>query len=95
MVNPKTNHSNVSCIGFYLVPLRDYLTNFLAEHKEEELKKAVVALGGSVNQRGSFLKTTSEANRISKTSGTTRASVRFISREQVDKDTLECFDACE
>lgn len=92
MVNPNTCHMDDPCIGFYLVLLRDYLTGFLAVHREEELKKAVVALGGSVNQRGSFLKSTSDATKISKKTGTTRAAVMFLPRERIDKSTLSRFD---
>ena len=92
MVNPKTNHSGEPCIA---LPLRGYLAAFFSTHKEEELKKAAVALGGACNQRACFLKSTSEAKQISKASGTTRASVIFIPRKQIEKDILDRFDACE
>ena len=91
MVNPKTNHSGEPCIALYLPTLR----GLLLHPQEEELKKALAALGGACNQRACFLKRRSEAKQISKASGTTRASVVFIPRKQIEKDILDRFDACE
>ena len=95
MVSPKTSHSGEQCIGLYLPPLRGYLGSFFASHKEEELKKAAKAVGGACNQRACFLKSTSEAKKISKASGVTRASVMFIPRKQLEKDIVDGFDASE
>ena len=93
MVNPRTNHRQESCIALYLPLVRGYLTNFFTAHKEEDLKKAVVELGGSFNQRAFFLKSTSQDKRISRANGVTRASVVFIPRIELDDNILQCFDS--
>ena len=60
---------------------------------ERELKDCIRRVGGSVNQSGVFLSTTSTANVVTKATGINRRSVAYIPRSQVGVDILATLDA--
>ena len=64
-------------------------------NKEDDLKAAIKKVGGSLNKRGCFLKTTSQESTITKASGVIRASVAFLPLSEVEEDTVKHLTSCE
>ncbi len=89
MVMPSMVHKGRKCIAIYFPRVRVFLSDFFSSHKERDLKKAILKLGGSTNRRGRFLRTTSTDTEITSQNGITRGSVAFIPRYQVPLDLLE------
>ena len=59
---------------------------------EKEVKAAIKATGGSVNQSGLFLSTTSNDNVVTKKSSVNRRSVAFIPRNKISNELLVLLD---
>ena len=91
MVRPSVQHKKEASIALYMVSVREHCS--LSPEMEKELKDAIKSVGGSINQSGLFLSTTSTATTVTKQSGVNRRSVAFIPRDQVGIDLLEALDA--
>ena len=78
-------------IALYMVSVREHCS--LSPEMEKELKEVIKSVGGSINQSGLFLSTTSTATTVTKESGVNRRSVAFIPRGQVGIDLLETLDS--
>ncbi len=75
MVVPSMSHKGRKSIAIYFPRVRVFLSNFLTFHKERDVKKGILKLGGSTNRRGRFLRTTSTDTEITSQNGITRGSV--------------------
>ena len=72
MVRSIVKTRNGPCVGIYLKMVREYMASFLLPVMEKE--KA----GGSYNQTGIFLATTSQETVVTSKSGVNRRSVMLI-----------------
>ena len=105
MINPRTNRGKTPSVALYFPLVRDYLSGFLETYKEIEIKDAIKKAGGATNQRSHFLTATSQSNKITKDSGTCKASVAILPRDRLnaidsgflpklDSGALTCFFVC-
>lgn len=83
------------CVSLYMVMIREYLQMSLLPGNEKELKDAIKKAGGSINQSGLFLATTSNRTVVNKATGINRRSVAFVPRQKVPKDILKELDKCK
>ena len=90
MVRPSVQHKREASIALYMVTVREHCS--LSPEKERELKDVIKSVGGSINQSGLFLSTTSTATTVTKHTGVVRRSVAFIPRSRVGIDLLEALD---
>jgi hypothetical protein len=91
MVRPNVQHKKEASIALYMVSVREHCS--LSPVMEKELKDVIKSVGGSINQSGVFLSTTSTATVVTKKCGANRRSVAFIPRSQVGIDLLKALDA--
>lgn len=79
-------------VGIYMVMAREYMEHFLQPGVEKEVKAAIRNAGGSYNQSGLFLASTSNETTVNRKTGINRRSVVYIPRVQVPKETLAHLD---
>ena len=82
-------------VGLYMVMVRDYMSSFLSPKMEGDVKDAIKKIGGSINQSGLFLSTTSKETVINRSTGINRRSVAFIPRIKISDDILQMLDQSE
>ena len=76
-----------SVVLIYLPMLKEYISgDVLTPENEQELKRAVKKAGGMVNTGGLFLKTTSQATKVTSKVGVNRRSVIQVPRSKVPPD---------
>ena len=95
MVRSCVHTKSGPAIGVYMVMVREYMAGFLPPEVEKEVKEAIKRVGGTCNQSGLFLATTSEEAVVNRKTGINRRSVVYIPRSQVSKDLLLRLDKCK
>ena len=87
MVRPSVRTKSGFAISLYMVMVREYMGEGWTA--EKQIKALIKNAGGSVNQSGLFLSSTSkDVNKFT----VNRRSVAFIPRTKIQKETLELFD---
>ena len=95
MVRSTVLTKNGPAVGLYIVMIRKYMPMYLLPAVEKDVKEAVKRVGGTVNQSGLFLSTTSTEAVVNRKTGTNRRSVMYIPRCQISRDVLEMLDKCK
>ena len=94
---PRRSAGAEPVVSFYLPMLKEYLPDDsrLTAEMEQDLKRAIVKVGGSVNISGVFLQTTSQATTVNSKVGVNRRSVQQIPRSKVPCEALKVLDRCK
>lgn len=95
MVCSDVKTKNGPAVGLYMVMIRECLNSFMSPGVEKEVKEAIKAVGGNINQSGIFLSTTSDSTIVSKATGINCQSVSFVPRDKVPDDILKELDICK
>lgn len=69
MVRSNVRTKSGPAISVYVVMIREYMAEFFQPGVEKELKEAVKKVGGTCNQSGRFLATTSQETTVTTKTG--------------------------